>query len=143
MPVNSEPDVLVTRQPSNLLEIEIDPDPDIVMDGPSTIELDVLSSESEVDITGEGEQGPAGPLGPPGPQGVPGPPGTGAIDILKTFASLSRDWVWDHNLNTYGIEVNVFDHNGQETLTEVEYPSPNQLIVHWYYPETGSVRIIG
>lgn len=140
----------VGSDPNNapLFEIVLAPEAETVVTNQSgaslsnpTSHIDIVTTEQPViDIIGIGEPGAPGQ---PGPQGPPGPPGTGSIEYLFTFASALREWRIDHMLNTYAIEVNVYDSNGTEYLAEVEYPSANQVIVHWYYPMSGFVRIIG
>lgn len=90
-----------------------------------------------------GSNGPPGPTGSQGPQGPQGPAGTGMRSAEYNFALPANDWVIDHNLGTRSIEVSVFDSDGMtEKEGEVLYPTPDQIIIRFYYPETGIARLL-
>jgi hypothetical protein len=90
-----------------------------------------------------GEPGPAGPPGPPGPPGSGGGGTTGAT-FEQSFVLAATDWVVTHNLGTRFVEVNCFAPNGIDEIdAEVDILDENVVVVRWYYPTTGLVRILG
>lgn len=81
-----------------------------------------------------------GPPGPQGPQGPPGPEGDG-VDLVFGFASASTTWVIQHNLDSYALNVDTYDQNGQYVEGNVRKVSSNVIEVDFYYPMAGSARV--
>jgi hypothetical protein len=70
-------------------------------------------------------------------QGVPG----GMFE--QSFAVASTTWTVNHNLHTRVVEVNCFAPNGIDEIdAEVDVLSADQVVVRWYYPTTGLVRVM-
>lgn len=90
-----------------------------------------------------GEPGEPGTPGPPGPPGTPGADGTALRARSFAFATAQQVWTIEHGLNTYDIEINVYELGG--TTEKPAHPvmvDPNTVVMEWYYPETGVVRIL-
>jgi hypothetical protein len=89
--------------------------------------------------------GPPGEPGPAGPPGPPGPPGSsGGATFTQSFASASTEWVVQHNLGTTFVEVNCFAPNGIDEIdAEVDVLDADTVVVRWFYPTTGLVRVKG
>lgn len=85
-----------------------------------------------------GEDGEDGAQGPPGP---PGPPGGAGVELTYNFASPSDEWVINHNLNTYALNVTTSDTNGDEFQGNVQYVDANTITVSHYYPMAGEARV--
>ena len=69
-----------------------------------------------------------------------GAPGTDYYQAFA-FAVPATEWVIDHNRNTYGLFVTTVDVNGNPIESFPEYTSPNQIVIHWYYPTAGEARV--
>jgi hypothetical protein len=61
----------------------------------------------------------------------------------QSFAAASTTWTVNHNLHTRVVEVNCFAPNGIDEIdAEVDVLSDDQVVVRWYYPTTGLVRVM-
>lgn len=108
----------------------------------------VIASEGYQGAPGpEGPAGPAGPAGPPGPEGPEGPegqqglPGAGSLEFVMTFASSTKTWLVPHNLNSTALNVQVFASDGELLDADVDFLDSNTVLIEWYYPISGSVRV--
>lgn len=88
-----------------------------------------------------GNTGPSGSTGAQGPPGPQGPPGAGSQFMTQTFASPSSTWSINHNFGTFYVSVTVTDLTGNEKEAEVSYPDINNVLIEWYYPESGIARL--
>lgn len=67
----------------------------------------------------------------------------GLREVQFNFAVASTSWPVPHGLNTLAIEVNCFEADGlTEKECEVTFIDANNLLVEWYYPEAGIVRLL-
>lgn len=102
------------------------------------IEVDVVVTEVEVDLTtpgpqgppgtpgSPGEQGPQGPQGPKGDQGDPGAPGSAPQAYVHEQMTPSVTWTVVHNLG-YHPNLTVVDSGGTEVIGSVTYIDINTV----------------
>jgi hypothetical protein len=69
--------------------------------------------------------------------------GVGGGVFEQSFATASTTWVVTHSLHTRAVEVNCYAPNGIDEIdAEVDVVGADQVIVRWYYPTTGVVRVM-
>ena len=85
--------------------------------------------------------GPAGANGAPGPAGPPGEPGApGTPAYIHTQLSPLTTWTINHNRGAEP-SVTVLSVGGTEVLTEVVHTSPNQTLILFAAPASGTARL--
>lgn len=146
-PGRSGVDVVLLAPAQTTVEVITSGVPQVVevIDSPeaqTVIEVDAgePSEVIEVDVPGQrGEKGDRGEQGDPGPQGPPGI--SDLFEMTVGFASASTVWVIQHDQNTYALNVETFDQNGDSIAGNVRWPTPDRVEVDWYYATAGSARV--
>jgi len=145
--------IVVFDEPGGLSVLEVDEEGDgnfLVIDSPEEQTRVTLAGEPEQDllvVTPGGPPGPKGEDGDPGPEGDPGPPGTPGADGAGSYyeefgyASPSTLWTIVHNRESFGLNVETVDTNGDLIEGVVDFVDINTIEVHWYYPTAGTARV--
>lgn len=113
-------------------------------DAEESIEV-IVSDPENTEVVEVEIPGLDGPQGPVGPQGAVGPRGPAGLDssfsYIFNFASPVNTWLINHDLNTFAINVELFDAGGMEWKAAIRYLDENNVQVDWYYPMSGFARI--
>lgn len=124
--------------------VEVTAGSDFLLMDPPQVQTAVQMEGSTEDImvlTPGGPPGQKGQQGDPGPQGEPGLAGPGAYYQEFGFASPQSTWTVVHNQNTFGLNVEMVDTNGDELEGLVRHVGLNTIEIDWYYPTAGTARL--
>jgi hypothetical protein len=133
-------DFIVFDTPSTLSQL-LEAEPElIVMDAPAQSAA-VIQEEAGEPVLVIQSGGRPGPQGPPGADGADGQDGPGVYYQEFGFASPTQIWTIVHNRNTFGLNVETVDINGDPMEGHVIHVDANVIDVHWYYPTAGTARV--